>query len=171
MTAYTPDGTFVGVSQPVPKENGLLTFKSGIVNLLPVKAAQVYCDLVSCELAGFSMRKSNFETHQSESTDAMETTRIHPFTLGVNGGDEDHSSLCQSRTSDEVLVAYNVSEADSESQDLDTTTCTSVFVHIIPESEWGGEVADHLADPALSVGRQGKPVINSTDTCLTGWPL
>ena len=70
MTAYTPDGTFVGVSQPVPKENGLLTFKSGIVNLLPVKAAQVYYDLVSCELAGFSTRKSNFETHQSESTDA-----------------------------------------------------------------------------------------------------
>ena len=69
------------------------------------------------------------------------------------------------------FVAYNVSEADSESQDLDTTTCTSVFVHIIPESEWGGDVADHLADPALSVGRQGKPVINSTDTCLTGWPL
>ena len=70
MTVFTPDGTFVGVSQPVSKENGFLTFKSGIVNLLPVKAARVYCGLVSCELASRSMRESNFETRQSESTDA-----------------------------------------------------------------------------------------------------
>ena len=50
MTACTPDGTSVGVSQPVPKENGLLTFKSSTANLLSIKAAHIYCNLVSCEL-------------------------------------------------------------------------------------------------------------------------
>ena len=78
--------------------------------------------------------ESNFETRQSESTDTYGVD-AYPFTLGVNGGDKDRFSLCQSRNSDEVLVAYNVSEADSESQDFDTTTCTPVLVHIIPESE------------------------------------
>ena len=75
------------------------------------------------------MRKSNFETRQPTNTYSDDT---YPFTLGVNGGDEDHFSLCQSSASDEVLVVYNVSGSDS--QVFDTTTCTSVFVNIISES-------------------------------------
>ena len=129
MFAYYQNGTFAGASQPVPNEDGLLTFKRGIANL-PVAVAQIYCDLVSYELRiSRSMRKSNFETRQPTNTYGDDT---YPFTLGVNGGDEDHFSLCQSSASDEVLVVYNVSGADS--QVFDTTSCTSVFVNIIPES-------------------------------------
>ena len=132
MSGYDQDGKFIGASQPVPNENGLLTFKGGIANL-PIKVAQIYCDIVSYELRiSHSMRKPDFETHQTTDTYGPDT---YPFTLGVNGGDVDNFSLCQSRSSDENLVVYNVSGADSELQDFDPTTCTSVFVNIVPISE------------------------------------
>ena len=82
------------------------------------------------ELVALTTRKSNFETRQSTNTYGDD---MYPFTLGVNGGDKDHFSLCQSRTSDEVLVVYNVSGADS--QVFDPTTCIPVFINIVPESE------------------------------------
>lgn len=132
IIAFTQDGAILSTSQPVPNKNGLLKFKRGVANL-PNPPAEIYCDMVSCELRiSRSMRESKFETHQP--TQNTYGHDAYPFTLGVNGGDGDHFSLCQSRTSDDTLVVYNVSEGGPESPDFDPTTCTSVFLNIIPES-------------------------------------
>lgn len=59
ITVYTSDGSLYGVSKFVPSENGPLSF------LIPagdsaVDVAEVYCNLVSCELRiSRSTRKSN----------------------------------------------------------------------------------------------------------------
>jgi hypothetical protein len=49
VTAYAPDGSFVGASKAVPSQNGLLSFQHpyGSIQIL---IAQIYCELVSCAL-------------------------------------------------------------------------------------------------------------------------
>jgi hypothetical protein len=51
IAAYTLDGIFriAAASKAVPSENGLLSFQR-LYGGLEVEIAQVYCELVSCEL-------------------------------------------------------------------------------------------------------------------------
>lgn len=70
-----------------------------------------------------------FEARQNTSGDDK-----YPFTLAVNG-DSENFYLCQSRTSSEVLVVYNPLDAGSPGVGFDTTSCTDVYIHIIPKSK------------------------------------
>ncbi|KAN0138196.1 hypothetical protein V8E53_004085 [Lactarius tabidus] len=108
VTAYAPDGSFVGASKAVPSPNGLLSFQHPYGNI-QILIAQIYCELFNTSPHGVP----------------------YPYALAVNGGDSDSFSLCQSSTSDEVLVIYNAAEAGSTDAGFDWTTCTPVFVNII----------------------------------------
>jgi hypothetical protein len=46
VTAYAPDGSFVGASKAVPSPNGLLSFQHPYGNI-EILIAQIYCELVS----------------------------------------------------------------------------------------------------------------------------
>ena len=48
-------------------------------------------------------------------------------------GDTDFFYLCQTDTG--VLVVHNPFDAASQGIDVDTSKCTSVYIHILPEAE------------------------------------
>jgi len=109
ITAYGPDGSLVGVSNPVANNSGQLSFfrpDDGTTGC----SAKAYCELFNTSPHGVEF----------------------PFTLAVNGGDGDHFSLCQSATSDEFIVIYNAVGPHSTNSGYRPETCVDIYIHVLP---------------------------------------
>ena len=53
ITSTTSDGLMTGISNDVPKENGLLSFTLAADTIVPEPTEGVYCVLVRTEILGF----------------------------------------------------------------------------------------------------------------------
>jgi hypothetical protein len=59
----------------------------------------------------------------------------YPYTLTANGDYGDNFSLCKFSTSEAYVIIYNATEAGSKGAYFDWTSCTAVYIHMLPVSQ------------------------------------